>query len=164
MIPVNLLNDLVEFLNGINKDYRLLDEKVKDNPLIIVPGWLKQKERANEIQYPHIVPRFLGSEDGADGVSRANLRIYYGTYCEDVNKGGLELFNLLEHNRQALLKTRTIANKHRLDLPVKVVIPEEQPYPEWVGYIDVQYIIGQPLEEVFPKEKNIDYLWEKDVR
>ena len=30
--------------------------------------------------------------------------------------------------------------------------------------VDVQYIIGQPLEEVFPKEKNIDYLWEKDVR
>ena len=35
MIPVNLLNDLIEFLKEINKDYRLLDEKVKDLAVVI---------------------------------------------------------------------------------------------------------------------------------
>lgn len=147
MIPVILLDELAKFLKTANKDYRLLDERVKDNELLVTPGFLKQRESASEIFFPHIVPRFIKGADTVNG-STVTVRIYFGTYCEEVTNGWRELFNLMEHTRQALLKKRTIANKFRMELPINYEMPEDQPYPEWVGYMDVIYTVAQPMEEI----------------
>lgn len=147
MIPILLLDELAAFLRKVNKDYRLTDEAVKENPLLVVPGYLKRRENAVETFYPHIVPRLIKGDDTTDG-SVANVRVYFGTYAEDVNEGWRELYNLMEHSRQALLKQRTIVNRFRLKLPVHWEMVEEQPYPAWVGTMDLSYEIAQPQEEV----------------
>lgn len=148
MITVLLLDELAKFLREANKEYHLIDDLVKENPLIVAPGYLKRRESAAESFYPHIVPRLIKGEDTLDDGSAVTIRMYFGTYSEDVTNGWRELFHLMECTRQALLKKRTIANQFRLLMPIKWEMVEDQPYPAWMGYMDVKYTIGQPMEEL----------------
>ena len=147
MTPTRLLDALAEYLRGACETYFLTDDKVKDNPLIVSPGFLKKRTTASEMPYPHIVPRFLKCED-EDGGSTVTVRIYFGTYSEDVETGWRDLMNLMEMGRLALLKQRTIAKKYRLQLPIVSEATEDQPYPEWVGYITAVYTMPLPEEEL----------------
>lgn len=146
-MPIILLDDLSNFLREANKEYHLADEAVKDNPLLVSPGYLKRRESAAESFYPHIVSRLMKGDDTVDA-SVASVRLYFGTYSEDVTNGWRELFNLMEHTRQALLKKRTIAKRFRLELPIHWEMVEDQPYPAWMGFMDLKYTIAQPQEEL----------------
>ena len=56
----------------------------------------------------------------------------------------------MEHIRQDVLKFRFVAMKFRLDLeeaPIKMHIPDNQPFPQWQGAMTASYTIGQPEEE-----------------
>lgn len=149
MTPTRLLDALATYLQGECLTYFLTDEKVKDNPLTVSSGFLKKRTTASEMPYPHIVPRFLKCSDEADG-SKVTVRIYFGTYSEDVETGWRDLMNLMEMGRLALLKQRTIAKKYRLQLPLTTEATEDQPYPEWVGYITAEYLMPLPEEEAIP--------------
>ena len=149
MTPTRLLDALATYLQGECSTYFLTDEKVKDNPLTVSSGFLKKRTTASEMPYPHIVPRFLKCSDEADG-SKVTVRIYFGTYSEDVETGWRDLMNLMEMGRLALLKQRTIAKKYRLQLPLTTEATEDQPYPEWVGYITAEYLMPLPEEEAIP--------------
>ena len=149
MTPTRLLDALAAYLQGECSTYFLTDEKVKDNPLTVSPGFLKKRTTASEMPYPHIVPRFLKCDDASDG-SKVTVRIYFGTYSEDVETGWRDLMNLMEMGRLALLKQRTIAKKYRLQLPLTTEATEDQPYPEWVGYITAEYLMPLPEEEAIP--------------
>ncbi len=146
MTPTRLLDALATYLQSECSTYFLTDEKVKDNPLIVSPGFLKKRTTASEMPYPHIVPRFLKCSDEADG-SKVTVRIYFGTYSEDVETGWRDLMNLMEMGRLALLRQRTIAKKYRLQLPLTTEATEDQPYPEWVGYVTAEYLMPLPEEE-----------------
>lgn len=146
MTPARLLDALAAYLQKECSAYFLTDDKVKGNPLIVSPGFLKKRTSASEMPYPHIVPRFLKCVDESDG-STVTVRIYFGTYSEDVEAGWRDLMNLLEMGRLALLRQRTIAKKYRLQLPVTSEATEDQPYPEWVGYITAEYQMPLPEEE-----------------
>ena len=147
MTPTRLLDALAEYLRSACETYFLTDEKVKDKTLIVSPGFLKKRTTASEMPYPHIVPRFLKCED-EDGGSTVTVRIYFGTYSEDVETGWRDLMNLMEMGRLALLKQRTVAKKYRLQLPLVSEATEDQPYPEWVGYITAVYTMPLPEEEL----------------
>ncbi len=149
MTPTRLLDALAAYLRSECSTYFLTDEKVKDNPLTVSPGFLKKRTTASEMPYPHIVPRFLKCSDEADG-SKVTVRIYFGTYSEDVETGWRDLMNLMEMGRLALLKQRTIAKKYRLQLPLTTEATEDQPYPEWVGYITAEYLMHLPAAEAIP--------------
>ena len=71
----------------------------------------------------------------------------FGTYSEDVETGWRDLMNLMEMGRLALLRQRTIAKKYRLQLPLTTEATEDQPYPEWVGYVTAEYLMPLPEEE-----------------
>ena len=149
MTPTRLLDALAAYLRSECSTYFLTDEKVKDNPLTVSPGFLKKRTTASEMPYPHIVPRFLKCSDEAKG-SKVTVRIYFGTYSEDVETGWRDLMNLMEMGRLALLRQRTIAKKYRLQLPLTMKATEDQPYPEWVGYITAEYLLPLPEEEAIP--------------
>ena len=146
MTPTRLLDALAAYLRSECSTYFLTDEKVKDNPLTVSSGFLKKRTTASEMPYPHIVPRFLKCSDEADG-SKVTVRIYFGTYSEDVETGWRDLMNLMEMGRLALLRQRTIAKKYRLQLPLTTEATEDQPYPEWVGYVTAEYLMPLPEEE-----------------
>lgn len=152
MTPVNLMYALANLLKEANKNYFLTDELAKDKKLIIVPGRLPIKDSSKECKTPSITPVVIDIEDevydGFSGKSTALVRIYIVTYNEDLSIGWQELYNLAEHTRQAILKKRTIGNKFELQLPLKSQFPEplEQPDPNWIGFIEARYIVGQVKE------------------
>ena len=87
-------------------------------------------------------------EDKAEpNLSTAKVEIGFSIYNSDTTQGFLSLYNLMEHVRQYILKQRTIAEKHRIILPVKGEVIDEQPFPQWQGKITTEYTIGQPTEE-----------------
>lgn len=82
--------------------------------------------------------------------------MYFGTVNDDKDKSFLEIYTMLEQNKQFLLKKRQFGN-YRLTVDsdknaLNIVIPEEQPLPQWVGYIDVFYekpeIISEESEKI----------------
>lgn len=151
MTPTQLAYDLGEFLKSVHANYRCSDELVKDNELIVAPGFLKQKESAREDQFPHILIRINKVNDMLDGTT-VQLFVIQGTYCTDVQIGWMEITNFVEKTRQALLAHPVIANKYRLVLDdkqgVETEIPPDQPYPFWVGYITVRFDMEPVREEL----------------
>lgn len=147
MIPVLLLDTLADFLREVNRDYRREDAAVNGNPLFVEPWYFKRSETAAETFYPYIAPRLIKGDDTANG-STVSVRLYFGTYSENAAEGWRELYNLMEHSRQALLKKRVLANRFRLKLPIHWEVPEDQAHPEWAGVLDLIYEIAQPQEEI----------------
>lgn len=152
MTPINLMEDLANFIETANKDYFLTDDIVKNSPLIVSAGHLPIRDDAKEVKTPSITVTVINIEDAVfdngGGQSVANVRLYFNTYNEDLKKGWKEIYNLMEHTRQALLKQRTISDKFLLQLPLKSAFPEpiEQPDALWSGVMEAKYIIAQPKE------------------
>lgn len=153
-----LITEICTLLKEANKNYWLTDEKVKDNPLTVRPGWLPPKATSDSSFYPCIVVRVINSSDTVEGAT-VTVRCFFGTYCEDLNNAWRELYNLVETSRQALLKKRTIANAFRLDFPINISIEEDQPYPYWVASLDVTYTMAQPQEEINYSEWRENTIW-----
>lgn len=145
MTPVNLLDELAKYLAEANQTYFITEKPGKS--LTVSSGWLKKRQTATEDPFPYIVPRFIKSEDNADS-STVTVRIYFGTYSDDVMSGWREIMSLMENSRLALLRKQTIAKKFRLQLPLAVEMTEDQPYPEWVGYMTAVYTLPMPVEEL----------------
>lgn len=153
MTPMDCAQELAKFLQEKNADYTLQDEEVKENPINVYAGFLplakSSKEKAKLC--PSIVVRPVEVEDQSGGmgggISTVSLQLLFVTYNKAMQDGHLELYHLLEKNRQALLKSQTIGKRFRLSLPMKTMIPDEQPFPMWWGYMEVKYLIYQPREE-----------------
>lgn len=154
MIPLNLVDELVLFLTNGFKNYQLPTNKKTVKPPQIVGGFLPPKNSPTAVvpDFPHILVRLMKGEDelqisNKGGQSQAHIKIIFGTYSED-HQGWRELANIMEHTRQLLLKNRTIGRKFCLKEKIKWDIPEDQPYPEWVGTMETIWLIAQPQEEV----------------
>lgn len=144
MTPTVLLDELAAYLLAENSKYWVTEMPGKT--LTVQPGFLKKKQAASEQPFPYIVPRFMKSSDDSDG-STVTVRIYFGTYSEDIEHGWREVMTLMENSRLALLRKRTIARRFRLQMPLTIELTEDQPYPEWVGYITAVYTMPAPEEE-----------------
>jgi hypothetical protein len=158
VIPLNLVDELVIFLTDGFKNYKLPTNKKTVKPPQIVGGFLPHKNSpiAVEPDFPHIIVRLMKGQDvlqvgNKGGQSQAHIRIIFGTYSED-HRGWREIANIIEHTRQILLKKRTIGRKFCLKDEVKWDIPDDQPYPEWVGTMETIWLIAQPQEEVLNYE------------
>lgn len=147
MTPTVLLEELAAYLKSANEEYFLTDERYRGKEITVQPGFLKKKQSADESQFPYIVPRFMKSTDDNDG-STVTVRIYFGTHSEDIEHGWREVMSLMENSRLALLKKQTIAKRFRLQLPLTMELTEDQPYPEWVGYMTAVYTLPMPVEEL----------------
>lgn len=147
MTPINLMDSLVTLLKKANKDYYLTDELVKDNSLIVTAGYLPVRDEAEENFFPHIIVQIPKIEDSSD-CSIAHVTIEFGTYSENGTDGWRELYNLIEHSRQVILKNKIVGRKYSLTLPTICEIPADQPYPIFVGFLDLKYTIAQTVEEL----------------
>ena len=81
--------------------------------------------------------------------SKATVTLSFDITDNNRVDGWRNLYNLMEHARQELLKHRVIADRNKLILPIKFKTPFEQPWPQWQGAIIADYTIGQPQEEVY---------------
>lgn len=146
MTPINCARNLAEFLREQFQGYSSPDEKVAGNSITIRDGFLPKQTTmdAKRRQNPYIVIRPVKVEDDDKEGSTADLQILVTTYDDDKEDGHLALYHILEFIRQSLLTHKLIKKKNMLQMPMKTMIPEEQPFPQWWGYMEVTYSIGQP--------------------
>lgn len=145
MTQVELMENLAAFLKNVVREYESQQSDGSYTPITVYSGYLPVKTNAKESE-SCIYVLVLECEDG-DEQSAAKAEIGFSIIDGDTSEGWRSLFNLMEHVRQALLKKRTVANKHRLILPIKSKVADEQPFPQWQGLMTVSYTLGKPVEE-----------------
>ena len=143
MTQVELMENLAAFLKNVVREYESQQSDGSYTPITVYSGYLPVKTNAKESE-SCIYVLVLECEDG-DEQSAAKVEIGFSIIDGDTSEGWRSLFNLMEHVRQALLKKRTVANKHRLILPIKSKVADEQPFPQWQGLMTVSYTLGNKL-------------------
>ena len=147
MTPIGCARALVNFLQQhFDKiGYRPIDEKIASNRLIVRAGFLPKVATNEEKkkQDPHIVIRPVEISDTDDG-STMKIQLLMMTYSADMDKGYLDIYHIAEIVRQAVEQQSIIAEMYVLQLPVKTMIPEDQPWPEWWAYMELTYTLGRP--------------------
>jgi hypothetical protein len=147
MTPIGCARALADFLqkhfDAIG--YRPIDEKIAGNKITIRDGFLPKATTNEEKkkQDPHIVIRPVEVMDTQEG-STITLQLLMMTYSADMEKGHLDLYHMAEIVRQAVEQQTIIGEMYMLQLPVKTLIPEEQPWPEWWAYMELTYTLGRP--------------------
>ncbi|WP_026766126.1 hypothetical protein [Selenomonas ruminantium] len=147
MTPIACAKALSEFLQEKfdSSDFTPTDEKTAGNGITIRDGFLPKKLTAQEKakQDPCIVIRPVEITDTHED-SQVKLQLLAVTYNSDMENGHLELYHIMEYVRQVLEQNPIIAELFMLQMPVKTIIPEDQPWPEWWAYMELTYTVGLP--------------------
>lgn len=146
MTTMELMENLAAFLRGAVSEYTA-QTKEGTAPVEVYAGYPPIRTKPG--QSPSFIYALVTSFQDEEGnkLSSAAVEIGFSIADDDPRDGWRSLTNIMEHVRQAMLKKRTIANKHRLELPIKGEIADNQPFPQWQGRITARYTIGQPVEE-----------------
>ncbi len=160
MTPMRCARELAEFLQGKfdSVGYTSTDEKLGGKPMHVYAGFLPRaiSEKDKQEQDPCVVIRPVKVND-LDMESEVELQLLVCTYNRDLSTGHMELYHALELCRQWLCQTPVVNAMFRLKKPMETGIPEEQGFPEWLGYMKVTYTIGMPgynIEQILKDEKN----------
>lgn len=104
---------------------------------------------AKEKLCPAIVVRPENVIDGTD-TSLVRLLINVTTFDDSMFNGHIFLYHLLEWIRLQLLATNPVPDKNGKERwlikqgSVSTNIPDEQPFPQWWGYIECDIYLPQP--------------------
>lgn len=146
MTTVELMDNLAEFLRPAVADYSARQPSGQ-RKIKVYAGFPPARFNADE-QPSYIYALVTGAQDTNDmAMSTATVEIGFNIYDNSDVEDWRSLYNLMEHVRQYLLRHRLVAHRHRLQLPLKLEVPEGQPAPQWQGKLTVIYTIGQPEEE-----------------
>lgn len=146
MTSVELMNNLADFLREVVKDYST-NQDAGVLPVAVYAGYPPVRTDYEEKE-SFIYALATEWEDKEDGTfSTCKAEIGFSIYDDNKTEGCFSLYNIMEHVRQALLKKRTLAGRNRLELPLKSVVSDDQPWPQWQGIITATYTLGQPMEE-----------------
>ncbi|MFD0710633.1 hypothetical protein [Paenibacillus sp. GCM10027626] len=150
MTAALLLRALCEFLRKTVADYAAAQSSAGGYvPPTVFDWYLPFKDaRREDIDFPFITARIVNGDDPVDDPSAAlystvRIDLAFGVYSghrlikpndDPIHPdGAYDLLNLMEHVRTALFREGIIDRKFRIERPYKWSIPEEQPYPLWVG-------------------------------
>lgn len=146
MTPIEATRALAKFLQQqfAEMDFMPTDEKTANNKITVRDGFLPRRNTAREkqTQDPCVLIRPIEIIDDENG-STVKMQILIVTYNSDMNDGHLELYHILECIRRFIEQTPILERRFMLNMPLKTLIPEEQPWPEWWAYMEVTYTIGR---------------------
>ena len=107
---------------------------------------------------PAVVVRPYSVND-ADS-STVGITVLVTTFDEALTKGHVGLYHLLEVVRERLLSNNPVALKYEIkENTVNTTIPDDQPYPQWVGYLEFEVyipVIRRNLNKIFTDNKLIE--------
>lgn len=151
-----MLDSLREWLEAITQEMRYQvkapqGQQPEMRAPVIFDGYMPPKDRNQPVdEYPFVMPRCTGWRSEEDG-KKADVIIYVGTHLQQ-GDGYRDALQLLERINTQLRKTPVIANKYRVELPITAEVPDEQPYPEWIGLLRCSVTIPEQIE--LPDEEN----------
>jgi len=149
MTPIALVDRLIEFITPVVAEYVLPSNVpgISKAPQVI-SGYLKEKKpmaKQEPPDFPYVIVRYLDDTDTDEGAT-ANVKIIAGTYSEDTQDGWRDCMNVITKIKVALLKQRFFG-PFKIEKPIKTELPEDQPYPEWVAFLNLTVTIPQVQEE-----------------
>jgi len=155
MNNITMINSLRDRIQESTKDF-LLDSNVEgvQKAPEVMSGYLKAKKRKSDQtppEYPFVLVRFHSDEDNQNGYTSL-VHIIAGTYSEDEQNGWRDPLNILSFIKRDLLNNPIFGGSFSVsqDAPQKIELPEDQPFPEWVGilkiYVHLPQIEGEWLD------------------
>lgn len=171
MTPLDCAKGMAEYLaycfQDKDEEYKVKNgdkfEKIcKD--MQIYAGFLPRTNTRKEMidLCPAIVVRPEIINDGKDD-TKVTLLVYVTVYDEDMKLGCESLYHLLEFVRYELLSENPIEDKWQIvDDTLKTTIPDNQPFPQWLGAIELEIYLPQPIWT--PPSITGDLSWQKRKR
>lgn len=160
MTAAMLLRALCDFLRGLLVEYAAAKgDDGRFTPPQVFEWYLpfKNPKAPEKIDFPYVVARVVSGEDSRDlnVGSTVQVKLFFGVYDEGERVDGLlhptgayDLINLMEHVRIGLQRQQVIGNRFRIEMPYKWSIPEEQPYPLWVGEATTIWTVQSVTEQM----------------
>lgn len=90
---------------------------------------------------PFVIIRAMTGEDEANENDVAKIAVLIGTK-DPAEQGYMDVLHIMENIRRAIARKHFIGPDHYEPTgKLKWIIPEDQPWPIWTGYIETNWII-----------------------
>lgn len=146
MTPFDVANHLADHLKSQLTEHqeRLGADDALRSVDNVYAGFLPRARSSAELEKlcPAIVIRPDTVTDGKER-SLVSLVIYVTVYDTDLTRGCMSLYHLLEFVRAHLLLTNPVIDKCWVQPGLKTIIPDEQPFPQWIGVVEFEVAIPQ---------------------
>lgn len=149
MTPTLLVDELRDFVDEVVRNYWFETNRqdITKAPQVVT-GYLPPKKSSPDPDYPFVIVRLVEGSDNPEGAT-VTVKIIVGTYSEDAQNGWRDVANIIERVWIELFKKRIIGKKFMVEYPMKFEMPEEQPFPEWIGIMTTVWTVAHSvLEEV----------------
>ena len=103
-----------------------------------------------EANFPCVIVKLMEGQDREEGEpdqARINVNLLVGVYDESPDcQGYRDVMNIIETARQTFLALpfRILLGKYKLELPMKWTLFEEQPWPVYMGIMEMVWDTGRP--------------------
>ena len=173
MTELGFIDALVAFLKKIFADYQLPAKSGLLQNVQVFAQYMPQPEAVEintdddeeeestkplgytatdiESNFPCVIVKFEEctiKEEGSIDAVRINVSFLVGTYDESADcQGYRDVLNIIDKIEQEILElpARVLAQRYRLEMPLKDYLPPEQPYPIYLGVIETVWETGRPL-------------------
>jgi hypothetical protein len=119
-------------------------------PINVYAGYLPYttKKTASKLCPAIAVRPSMVADDENETV--VTIDVYVSTYDEDMLFGAESLFHIVERIRHELLSKNPATAKWNIKPgTMKITIPDEQPYPQWLGLVEFGVYLPQPENHSF---------------
>lgn len=159
MTPLDVSDGIAKYLMN---ELRKLNENsdVTERPIRVWSGFLPRVDKNEDKRKlcPAVVVHPYSVSD-ADN-STVGITVLVTTYDEALTEGHVGLYHLLEVVRERLLSDNPVALKYEIkENTINTTIPDDQPYPQWVGYLEFEVyipVIRRNLNKIFTDNKVIE--------
>lgn len=159
MTPLDVSDGIAKYLMN---ELRKLNENsdVTERPIRVWSGFLPRVDKNEDKRKlcPAVVVHPYSVSD-ADS-STVGITVLVTTCDEALTEGHVGLYHLLEVVRERLLSDNPVALKYEIkENTINTTIPDDQPYPQWVGYLEFEVyipVIRRNLNKIFTDNKVIE--------
>lgn len=152
MIPINLLDGLIERFEEELKHLKLMDPKNSETnkSINIFPQHLLRKNKSTDVSlYPYLCIRFAdveGLTESEPGQSRILFIVGVFDRSED-NQGYRDALTVIQKVYESLIRNPIIKDQFQLVYPIRATYQEEDSAPYYFAGLETNWEVPIPLRE-----------------
>lgn len=132
---VELVNDMKTALEELFKDYEYETKSGSRKSPDIRTGWYVKKKKEEDFPYILVSP---ANQNDLEENSKVKLYLVIGVYSEE--ESGWQDVGLIMNKIRLYLRSRNVfAKRYGIDKNLKMSYPDDQPYPQWFGVMEVNF-------------------------